>query len=95
MTFDFPIGFTHYCRKLRAGRKPIAKRVTWNLAGQGETPRADARDVQTRRGWGEWSTETLNYYAVPTSARALRGGTSFVDLAQNGLRGHHGRCGPR
>ena len=78
-TFDF-LGFTHYCKKKRngnfgLGRKPIAKRVTRTLkrvkAKLRERMHEDVHD--TAQWLGRVVNGWLNYYAVPTSARALRG----------------------
>ena len=78
-TFDF-LGFTHYCKKKRngnfgLGRKPIAKRVTRTLKRVKEKLRERMHeDVHDTAQWlGRVVNGWLNYYAVPTSARALRG----------------------
>ena len=78
-TFDF-LGFTHYCKKKRTGnfglgRKPIAKRVTRTLKRVKEKLRERMHeDVHDTAQWlGRVVNGWLNYYAVPTSARALRG----------------------
>jgi group II intron reverse transcriptase/maturase len=78
-TFDF-LGFTHYCKKQRngqfgLGRKPIAKRVTRTLKRVKEKLRERMHeDVHDTAQWlGRVVNGWLNYYAVPTSARALRG----------------------
>ena len=78
-TFDF-LGFTHYCRKTRnggfgLGRKPIAKRVTRTLKRLKERLRARMHeDVHETAQWlGKVVNGWLNYYAVPTSSRALGG----------------------
>ena len=78
-TFDF-LGFTHYCNKKRngnfgLGRKPIAKRVTRTLQRVKEKLRERMHeDVHDTAQWlGRVVNGWLNYYAVPTSARALRG----------------------
>ena len=78
-TFDF-LGFTHYCKKKRngnfgLGRKPIAKRVTRTLQRVKEKLRERMHeDVHDTAQWlGRVVNGWLNYYAVPTSARALRG----------------------
>ena len=78
-TFDF-LGFTHYCKKKRngkfgLGRKPIAKRVTRTLKRAKEKLRERMHeDVHDTAQWlGRVVNGWLNYYAVPTSARALRG----------------------
>ena len=78
-TFDF-LGFTHYCTKTRnghfgLGRKPIAKRVRRTLKRLKERLRARMHeDVHETAQWlGRVVNGWLNYYAVPTSSRALRG----------------------
>ena len=78
-TFDF-LGFTHYCRKTRGGRfglgrKPAAKRVRRTLKRIGETLRRRMHhDLhQVARWLGRVVNGWLNYYAVPTSFRFLRG----------------------
>ena len=78
-TFDF-LGFAHYCKKKRngrfgLGRKPIATRVTRTLKRLKERLRARMHeDVHETAQWlGKVVNGWLNYYAVPTSARALRG----------------------
>ena len=78
-TFDF-LGFTHYCRKTRnggfgLGRKPIAKRVTRTLKRLKERLRMRMHeDVHETAQWlGKVVNGWLNYYAVPTSSRALGG----------------------
>ena len=78
-TFDF-LGFTHYCKKKRngkfgLGRKPIAKRVTRTLKRVKEKLRERMHeDVHDTAQWlGRVVNGWLNYYAVPTSSRALRG----------------------
>ena len=78
-TFDF-LGFTHYCTKTRnghfgLGRKPIAKRVMRTLKRLKERLRARMHeDVHETAQWlGRVVNGWLNYYAVPTSSRAIRG----------------------
>ena len=78
-TFDF-LGFTHYCRKTGSGRfglgrKPAAKRVRRTLKRIGETLRWRMHhDLhQVARWLGRVVNGWLNYYAVPTSFRFLRG----------------------
>ena len=78
-TFDF-LGFTHYCKKTRnghfgLGRKPIAKRVVRTLKRLKERLRARMHeDVHETAQWlGRVVNGWLNYYAVPTSSRTLRG----------------------
>lgn len=78
-TFDF-LGFTHYCTKTRnghfgLGRKPITKRVMRTLKRLKERLRARMHeDVHETAQWlGKVVNGWLNYYAVPTSTRAIRG----------------------
>ena len=77
-TFDF-LGFTHYWRKTRRGsyglgRKPVAQRMRRTLHRIKEIlwRRMHEDAMDTGRWLGTVLRGWLNYYAVPTSFRALQ-----------------------
>ena len=77
-TFDF-LGFTHYCRETRSGRfglgrTPVPKRMNRTLQRiKKDLRRRMHADVMSTGRWlGRVVRGWLNYYAVPTSFRALK-----------------------
>jgi RNA-directed DNA polymerase len=92
-TFDF-LGFTHICGKSRQGRfqiqrKPRADRVRAKLKAVWDTLRR--RMHQPIADQGQWLGEVIagyfNYFAVPTSGRALSAFHGrIVDLWRRALR---------